>query len=131
MVEACRVDTDYVDSITDRGHSPEQLLLAAVVLSAIKDATSPRKLNCITPNGLNLIRIEATQWCLSDSMEPFSFLWCISHLTSDDNYMLLANKLRECLFVKKATAKLKVKGRRVVLPLGIYQKRGPYKKRKA
>lgn len=64
-----------------------RMLVAAVVLQAIED-----HFENIRQFGMKSAQnAEARNWIMSDSIQPFSFLWCCSHLD------LQPKKLRETL----------------------------------
>ena len=68
------------ESILDRFLTPEESLIVALIENAILDATN----NGIKKKNNKEIRNEARRWINSESIDPFSFKWCLSILNLDN-----------------------------------------------
>ena len=68
------------DNIQDRYLSSEECLIVALIENAILDATN----NGIKKKNNKEIRNEARRWINSESIDPFSFKWCLSILNLDN-----------------------------------------------
>jgi len=68
------------DNILDRYLTSEECLIVALIENAILDATN----NGIKKKNNREIRNEAKRWINSESIDPFSFKWCLSILNLED-----------------------------------------------
>lgn len=76
--------------------SGEQRLCMAVIIQAIKDIHyTAKKKKALGRKLPQYSTRDAKKWVLSDSTEPFSFLWCVEHAFSDIYDSLDIDNLRK------------------------------------
>lgn len=86
--------------------SGERRLCMAVIIQAIKDIHySDEKRKSLGRKIPPRAGKEATQWVLSDSSSPFSFIWCLEHIFLDSYGHMDLESIRKIILSKQLLGK--------------------------
>ena len=87
MVDVPQMSTED----TEYPYIEEHSLILAVLERAL----------CDLHNKENHIRRDARAWFRSNVIDPFSFVWCMQELQSEDRILLLRTKIQEIHYTKE------------------------------